>query len=159
MKSHYRGLLNSLAFNRRYICICQYLTNKPINLCHSLHGAATFEQHNGRIVLYLDGTSATFAETPAVPIRQTDLTIAIWVKLLSLSTRQMIYTDWSEPHQFWFRVETDGLVKFSARRDVAQAELVFALKSDPGWVYTKRGWSSLGLYLFVTWFFYVYTLA
>ena len=89
-------------------------------------------QHDGRTVLYLNGTSATFAETPAVPIRQTDLTIAIWVKLLSLSTRQTIYADWSAPAQFWFRVETGGLVKFSARRDVAKAEQVFALKTDPG---------------------------
>ena len=83
-------------------------------------------------MLYLDGTSGTFAETPAVPIRQTDYNIAVWIKLLSLSTRQIIYADWSEPHQFWFRVETDGLTKFSARRDIDQAQLVFALKSDPG---------------------------
>ena len=40
-------------------------------------------EQNNRLVLYLDGTGANFAETPAIPLRQTDLTISVWIKLVS----------------------------------------------------------------------------
>ena len=105
---------------------------KPVDLCYSLKGAATFVQQDGRTVLYLDGTSTTFAETKAVPIRQTDLTIAAWIKLLSLSTRQIIYSDWSEPWQFWFRVHQDGRLMFTVRRDVDEHEIVFTISTVAG---------------------------
>ena len=89
-------------------------------------------QHDGRTVLYLDGTSTTFAETPAVPIRQTDLTVAVWIKLVSLSTKQIIYADWSVPHQFWFRVHQDGRLMFTVRRDVEDTETVFTISTVAG---------------------------
>lgn len=92
-----------------------------LSFCHilsSLKGAARFTEQDGRPVLYLDGTPGTFAETPALPIQQTDLSITVWIKRSPISTsRQMIYSDWSSPHQFRFDVMTDARLCVDVRRD------------------------------------------
>ncbi|PFX30340.1 Signal peptide, CUB and EGF-like domain-containing protein 1 [Stylophora pistillata] len=84
----------------------------------TLKGAARFTEQDGRTVLFLDGTAGTFAETPALPFRQTDFTIAAWIKRPpSPSSRQMIYGDWSSPHQFRFDIMTDNRLCVDVRRD------------------------------------------
>ena len=84
----------------------------------SLKAAARFTEQDGRTVLYLDGTPGTFAETPALPIQQTNLSITAWIKRsLSPTSRQMIYGDWSSPHQFRFDVMTDARLCVDVRRD------------------------------------------
>lgn len=84
----------------------------------TLKGAARFTEQDGRTVLYLDGTPGTFAETPALPIQQTNLSITVWIKRsLSPTSRQMIYGDWSSPHQFRFDVMTDARLCVDVRRD------------------------------------------
>lgn len=86
---------------------------------HSLHGTAKFVVKNGKTVLYLDGTQGTYAETSAIPFQQTDLTIAVWIKLLSpLTKRQEIYADWSYPWQFRLGTQQDGRLHFQGRRNV-----------------------------------------
>lgn len=86
---------------------------------HSLHGTAKFVVRNGKTVLYLDGTQGTYAETSAIPFQQTDLTIAVWIKLLSpLTKRQEIYADWSYPWQFRLGTQQDGRLHFQGRRNV-----------------------------------------
>ena len=92
--------------------------DKKIIFVSSLRGAAKFDKQDGLMVLYLDGTSGTYAETPALPFQQTDLTIAAWIKRFpSPSERQMIYSDWSQPHQFRFDVNTDGRLCVDVRRE------------------------------------------
>ena len=92
---------------------------KIIVLVHSLQGAAKFVVQNGKTVLYLDGTQGTYAETSAIPFQQTDLTIAVWIKLVSpLSKRQEIYADWSSPWQFRLGIQPDGRLHFQGRRNV-----------------------------------------
>ena len=92
---------------------------KNIVFGNRLHGAAKFVDKNDRKVLYLDGTQGTYAETSAIPFQQTDLTIAVWIKLVrSLSRRQEIYADWSSPYQFRFAIEADGILCFQGRRNV-----------------------------------------
>jgi len=87
---------------------------------HSLRGAAKFMVKNGKTVLYLDGTRGTYAETSTVPFQQTDLTIAVWIKLVSpLTKEQEIYADWSNPWQFRFGIHPDGRLYFQGRRNVA----------------------------------------
>lgn len=74
---------------------------------------------NSKTVLYLDGTQGTYAETSAIPFQQTDLTIAVWIKLVSpLTKRQEIYADWSNPWQFRFGILLDGRLYFQGRRNV-----------------------------------------
>ena len=74
---------------------------------------------NGKTVLYLDGTQGTYAETSAIPFQQTDLTIGVWIKLVSpLTKRQEIYADWSNPWQFRFGIQPDGRLHFQGRRNV-----------------------------------------
>ncbi|KAL9989353.1 hypothetical protein ACROYT_G003894 [Oculina patagonica] len=86
----------------------------------NLHGAAKFVEKNGKKVLYLDGTQGTFAETSAIPFQQTDLTIAVWIKLVSpLSSSQEIYADWSSPHQFRFGLHSAGKLCVQARNQVS----------------------------------------
>lgn len=69
-------------------------------------------------MLYLDGTTGTYAETPALPFQKTDLTIAVWIKRFpSPANRQMIYGDWSHPVQFRFDVMTDGRLCVDVRRE------------------------------------------
>ena len=88
------------------------------NFSFSLRGAARFEEQDGRTVLYLDGTPGTYAETPALPFQQTDLTIGLWIKRFpSPSKRQMFYGDWSSPHQFRFDVMTDNRLCVDVRRE------------------------------------------
>ncbi|XP_068720078.1 uncharacterized protein [Montipora capricornis] len=70
-------------------------TDKQINL----RGAAMFIQQDGQTVLFLNGSPGTFAETPAFPIRSKNLTIAVWIKLLTRSN-QPVYGDWSAPFSF-----------------------------------------------------------
>ena len=87
-------------------------------LVHSLHGAAKFVVKYGNTVLYLDGTQETYAETSAIPFQQTDLTIPVWIKLVSpLSKRQEIYADWSSPWQFRFGMQPDGRLHFQRSRE------------------------------------------
>lgn len=96
----------------------------------SLRGSAGFVEQNNRLVLYLDGTGANFAETPAIPLRQTDLTISVWIKLVSPLAQdsvQTIYGDWSFPWQFRFFMMDSGCPHFQARRDVDGIDDVFAL--------------------------------
>lgn len=84
----------------------------------SLRGAAKFDEQDGETVLYLDGSPGTYAETPALPFQQTDLTIAVWIKRFpSPNRRQMIYGDWSPPFQFRFDVMTDGRLCVDIRRE------------------------------------------
>ena len=92
--------------------------DKKIIFVSSLRGAAKFDKQDGLTVLYLDGTPGTYAETPALPFHQTDLTIAVWIKRFpSPNERQMIYGDWSQPHQFRFDVMTDGRLCVDVRRE------------------------------------------
>ena len=92
---------------------------KNIVLVHSLRGNAKFVVKNGKTVLYLDGTPGTYAETSATPFHQTDVTIAVWIKLVSpVTRRQEIYADWSHPWQFRLGIERDGRLHFQGRRNV-----------------------------------------
>lgn len=84
---------------------------------YSLRGAARYEQQGGRTVLYPDGSSGTYAETPAIPIHTTNLTIAAWIKLMQYSGEQTIYGDWSSPHSFRFYIETDDRLCSQFRND------------------------------------------
>lgn len=95
---------------------------------YSLHGAAKFVVKNGKTVLYLDGTKGTYAETSAIPFQQTDLTIAVWIKLVSpLSKRNEIYADWSSPHQFRLGINSAGRLCFQARRtDKVSSDMINA---------------------------------
>ena len=86
-------------------------------------------EQNGRTVLYLDGAATTFAETPAIPFRQTDFTIAVWIKFVSsVTTRQVIYADWSTPFQFMFQVTGNQLI-FNGRRDVEGRDTVVNIRT------------------------------
>lgn len=101
-----------------------------LNFFIRLRGSAGFVEQNNRLVLYLDGTGANFAETPAIPLRQTDLTISVWIKLVSPLAQdsvQTIYGDWSFPWQFRFFMMDSGCPHFQARRDVDGIDDVFAL--------------------------------
>ena len=104
------------------------IEEKLIVLYCSLHGAAKFVEQNGRTVLYLDGTRGTYAETPDVKFRQTDLTIAVWIKLVSpISRGRVIYADWSDPWQFRFitnYLTLDGRLCFQARREISDVIFV-----------------------------------
>ena len=83
----------------------------------SLRGAGRYEQQDGRTVLYLDSSSGTYAETPAITIHTTNLTIAVWIKLMQYSGEQTIYGDWSSPHSFRFCIQTDGRLCIQFRDD------------------------------------------
>ncbi|XP_078382582.1 uncharacterized protein LOC144665249 [Oculina patagonica] len=114
----------------------------------ALQGAATFVEQNGRTVLYLDGTANTFAETPAITIRQTDFTIAVWIKLVSpLTMRQMIYSDWSAPHQFWFLINDNRQLRFFGRRDSVIREPVVDIATNSSDTVQLDVWSHMA----VTW--------
>lgn len=107
--------------NQYCITWCQSSLNlgdEKIIFVSSLRGATKFDKQDGLTVLYLDGTPGTYAETPALPFQQTDLTIAVWIKRFPSPTqRQMIYGDWSQPHQFRFDVMTDGRLCVDVRRE------------------------------------------
>ena len=101
-----------------------------IVLVYSLRGAAKFVVKNGTTVLYLDGTQGTFAETSAIPFQQTDVTIAVWIKLVSpLTKRQEIYADWSHPWQFRFGIQPDRRLHFQGRRNVPVISDMIAVSS------------------------------
>ena len=89
------------------------------NFDPSLQGAARFEVQDGRMVLYLNGTPGTYAETPALAFQQTDLTIAVWIKRFPspANSRPVIYGDWSSPHQFRFDVSGNGRLCVDVRRE------------------------------------------
>ena len=63
-----------------------------------------FTQQDGQTVLFLNGSTGTFAETLAFPIRSENLTICVWIKMLTHSN-QPVYGDWSDPHSFRLYVE------------------------------------------------------
>lgn len=116
----------------------------------TLRGSAGFVKQNNRMVLYLDGTGVNFAETPAIPLRQTDLTIAVWIKLVSpltLDSVQTIYSDWSRPWQFRFFIMDRGCPVFQARRDVNGIEEIFALEVTSDHRVSRDVWSHVA----VTW--------
>lgn len=97
----------------------------------SLRGAAKFEVQDGGVtVLYLNGSEMTYAETPALPIQNTDLTIAVWIKLVALSNGIAIYSDWSKPHHFWFFIvpneAEDGRLCATARRAAGEPISIFS---------------------------------
>ena len=68
----------------------------------SLYNGTSYQNMDGRTVLYLSGANRSYAETPALPIRVISFSIMCWIKVLSLSSDHPvhIYSDWSEPHQF-----------------------------------------------------------
>ena len=68
----------------------------------SLYNGASYQNMDGRTVLYLSGANRSYAETPALPIRAISFSIMCWINVLSLSSDHPvhIYSDWSEPHQF-----------------------------------------------------------
>ncbi|XP_068701130.1 uncharacterized protein [Montipora foliosa] len=72
----------------------------------TLRGAAMFTQQDGQTVLFLNGSTGTFAETLAFPIRSKNLTICVWIKRLTHSN-QPVYGDWSARHSFRLYVEND----------------------------------------------------
>ncbi|KAJ7384403.1 hypothetical protein OS493_021814 [Desmophyllum pertusum] len=112
----------------------------------NLHGAAKFVEKNGRTVLYLDGTQGTYAETPDIKFQQTDLTIAVWIKLVSpLSSRQEIYADWSAPYQFLFGIDTDGRLCFQARRDVQMDSDMIAVSTDSSDIVDTDVWRHVAI--------------
>ena len=103
---------------------------KNIVLVYSLRGAAKFVVKNGKTVLYLDGTQGTFAETSAIPFQQTDVTIAVWIKLVSpLTKRQEFYADWSDPWQFRFGIQPDRRLHFQGRRNVPEISDMITVSS------------------------------
>ncbi|KAJ7360220.1 hypothetical protein OS493_016848, partial [Desmophyllum pertusum] len=114
----------------------------------NLSGAAKFEEQDGITVLYLDGSPLTYAETPAIPIQSTDLTIAVWVKLMALhSTDQQIYGDWSFPHQFRIYVNEDGRLCADARRASGKPSDIFyhckGVVSTDVWSHVVMTWGRL----------------
>ncbi|XP_078344938.1 uncharacterized protein LOC144630446 [Oculina patagonica] len=75
----------------------------------NLRGTAKFDTQDGITVLYLDGNPLTYAETPAIPIHSTDLTIAMWIKLVAVpTTYQPIYGDWSVSPSFRLAIKFNG---------------------------------------------------
>ncbi|XP_066021889.1 uncharacterized protein [Pocillopora verrucosa] len=68
----------------------------------SLYNNASYQNTDGRKVLYLSGAQHSYAETPALPIRAISFSIMCWIKVLSLPSNHPvnIYSDWSAPHQF-----------------------------------------------------------
>ena len=68
----------------------------------SLYNGASYQNTDGRKVLYLNGSRHSYAETPALPIRAISFSIMCWIKVLSLPSDHVvhIYSDWSEPHHF-----------------------------------------------------------
>ena len=63
-----------------------------------------FTQQDDQTVLFLNGSPGTFAETPAFPTHSKNLTIAVWIKLMTHSN-QPVYGDWSAPFSFRLYVE------------------------------------------------------
>lgn len=85
----------------------------------SLSGSASYEEnHDGRTVLFLNGNNGAYAETPALPIHSTDLTVAVWIKLVKLKPYyQAIYADWLEPTKmFRFAIAPDGRLCAQTKR-------------------------------------------
>ncbi|XP_068701132.1 uncharacterized protein [Montipora foliosa] len=111
----------------------------------TLQGASKFEKQQGGRVLFLNGIYGTYAETPAVPIHTKDLSIALWVRLLSLSYQQPIYGDWSAPHSFRLFVAQNGSSCFQVR-DRSGLDL-YAVCTDSIDVVPGTRWSHLA----VTW--------
>ncbi|XP_078345545.1 uncharacterized protein LOC144631045 [Oculina patagonica] len=83
----------------------------------NLSGNAKFDEQDGITALYLDGNPLTYAETPAIPIHSTDLTIAAWIKLMSLPTIHMtIYGDWPDIPSFRLAITPKPKLCFQAIR-------------------------------------------
>nr|XP_058961573.1 uncharacterized protein LOC131788501 [Pocillopora verrucosa] len=76
------------------------LNGSDLNI--SLYNGASYQNTDGRKVLYLNGSRHSYAETPALPIRVISFSIMCWIKVLSLPDNSLvhIYSDWSKPHQF-----------------------------------------------------------
>ncbi|KAL9989354.1 hypothetical protein ACROYT_G003895 [Oculina patagonica] len=112
----------------------------------NLRGTAKFVRKSGRKVLYLDGTQGTFAETSAIPFQQTDLTIAVWIKLVSpLSSSQEIYADWSSPHQFRLGLHPDGRLHFQGRRNVAAISDVISVSTGSNNIVDTDVWRHVAM--------------
>ena len=62
----------------------------------SLYNGASYQNTDGRKVLYLNGSRHSYAETPALPIRAISFSIMCWIKVLSLPSNPLvhIYSDW-----------------------------------------------------------------
>lgn len=76
----------------------------------SLSAAAEFVSQDGIKVLKLDGKASSYAETPALPVHSTDLTIALWIKLWGIqgNRRELIYGDWPASPSFAMGVDPSG---------------------------------------------------
>ncbi|XP_020610701.1 putative vitellogenin receptor isoform X2 [Orbicella faveolata] len=74
-----------------------------------LSATAKFDGQDGITVLKLDGKPLSYAETPALPVHSTDLTIAVWIKLLGIQgNRQLIYGDWPASQSFGLGIDPNG---------------------------------------------------
>ncbi|CAH3032909.1 unnamed protein product, partial [Pocillopora meandrina] len=84
----------------------------------SLYNGASYQNTDGRKVLYLNGSLHSYAETPALPIRAISFSIMCWIKVLSLPSNLpvYIYSDWSEPHQFRIFIQRSYLICANLRK-------------------------------------------
>ncbi|KAL9989001.1 hypothetical protein ACROYT_G003504 [Oculina patagonica] len=109
------------------MCICRisfYWKLDGTDRLLNLSGTAKFDEQNGLTVLYLDGNPLTYAETPAIPIHNTDLTIAAWIKLMSLPTIHIpIYGDWSVTPSFRIAITPPGKLCVQAIRAVNDGDV------------------------------------
>ena len=94
----------------------------------SLHGAAKYNQQDGRTVLFLDGSHGTYADTPAFPLHSINLTIAVWIKLMVQSQQPPIYGDWSSPYSFRLYIKNGGSLCLQTR-DVFGGDLIVGCTS------------------------------
>jgi len=83
--------------------------NVKLNFSRRLSATAKFDGQDGITVLKLDGKPLSYAETPALPVHSTDLTIAVWIKLLGIQgNRQLIYGDWPASQSFGLGIDPNG---------------------------------------------------
>lgn len=87
----------------------QVVENVYLDFSCSLSGTAKFDSQDGITVLKLDGNPLSYAETPALPVHSTDLTIAVWIKLGQLyGNSRVIYGDWPASPSFALGIHPSG---------------------------------------------------
>jgi len=89
-----------------------------------LSATAKFDSQDGITVLKLDGNPLSYAETPALPVHSTDLTIAVWIKLEGLQgNHKLIYGDWPAIWSFAMGVDVNGKLCSSAWSATGQVSI------------------------------------
>ena len=105
-----------------------FISNYTFMPFYSLKGSARYEEQDGRTVLYLDGSSGTFAETPSLPIHRTSLTIAVWIKMKSSGAQYAVYGDWSDPWSFRLYIDRSSHVCAQARNTAGKDIIGFCTR-------------------------------